>query len=157
MFKKLYDDIMGRISAEDIAADDRDAAIRMATAVLMVDVALVDKTFDESEFDQMIQLIKNRFGLSTQAAAELINAANAEADELVSVYEFTKVLHNELSHDDKARVVELLWAVACADGELDKYENSLVLKVSDLLHVKRSLVMRLKHEAVESMNAGAPE
>lgn len=151
MFKKLYDDIMGRISAEDVAADDRDAAIRMATAVLMVDVALVDKTFDEDEFDRMIELIKNRFGLDTQGAADLINAANAEADELVSVFEFTKVLHNHLSHDDKARVVELLWAVACADGELDKYENSLVLKVSDLLHVKRPVVMRLKHDAVEAM------
>ena len=154
MFKKLYDDIMGRISAEDLAADDRDATIRMATAVLMVDVALVDNAFDEAEFDRMIQLIKNRFGLSTQAAADLINVANAEADELVSVYEFTKVLHEHLHHDEKARVVELLWAIACADGELDKYENSLVLKVSDLLHVKRPVVMRLKHEAVEAMAAG---
>lgn len=151
MFKKLYDDIMGRISAEDAAADDRDAAIRLATAVLMVDVALVDSAFDEVEFERMIQLIENRFGLSTQAAADLINVANAEADDLISVYEFTKILHEHLDHDDKARVVELLWAIACADGELDKYENSLVLKVSDLLHVKRPVVMRLKHEAVEAM------
>lgn len=153
MFKKLYDDIMGRISAEDIAADDRDTAIRMATAVLMVDVALVDKSFDENEFDRMVHLIKNHFGLGPQDAADLINAANVEAEELVSVYEFTKVLHNQLSHDDKARVVELLWAIACADGELDKYENALVLKVSDLLYVNRPVVMRLKHEAVEKMTS----
>ena len=81
----------------------------------------------------------------------LQTSPNAEADDLISVYEFTKVLHEHLDHDDKARVVELLWAVACADGELDKYENSLVLKVSDLLHVKRPVVMRLKHEATEAM------
>ena len=153
MFRKLYDDIMSRISAEDLAADERDATIQMATAVLMVDVALVDTTFDEAEFDRMIQLIKDQFHLSTEAAADLINAANAEADDLISVYEFTKVLHEYLDHDDKARVVELLWAVACADGELDKYENSLVLKVSDLLHVKRPLVMRLRHDAVTAMTA----
>ena len=147
MFKKLFDDIMGRISAEDVAADDRDAAIRMATAVLMVDVALVDSSFEEVEFERMLGLVKNHFGLSTQAAAELINAANAEADELVSVHEFTELLHQHLDDDEKARVVELLWSTAYADGELNKYEDALVLKVSDMLNVSRDLVMRLKLDA----------
>jgi uncharacterized tellurite resistance protein B-like protein len=147
MFKNLFDDIMGRISAEDVAADDRDAAIRMATAVLMVDVALVDSSFDEVEFERMLRLVKNHFGLSTQAAAELINAANAEADELVSVHEFTELLHQHLDDDEKARVVELLWSTAYADGELNKYEDALVLKVSDMLNVSRDLVMRLKLDA----------
>ena len=147
MFKKLYDDLVSRISAEDSAADDRDAAIRMATAVLMVDVALVDDRFDENEFDRMLSLVRDHFGLGTQDAAELINAANAKADDLISVHEFTKLLHEQLSHDEKARVVELLWSIAYADGELDKYENSLVLKVSDLLYVSRGVVMRLKHDA----------
>lgn len=147
MFKNLFDDIMGRISAEDVAADDRDAAIRMATAVLMVDVALVDSSFDEVEFERMLRLVKNHFGLSTQAAAELINAANAEADELVSVHEFTELLHQHLDDDEKARVVELLWSTAYADGELNKYEDALVLKVSDMLSVSRDLVMRLKLDA----------
>ncbi len=41
----------------------------------------------------------------------------------------------------------LLWQVAYADGRLDKYEDSLVLKISDLLHVSRGRVMRLKHDA----------
>ncbi len=147
MFKKLFDDIMGRISAEDAAADDRDAAIRMATAVLMVDVALVDSSFEEVEFERMLGLVKNHFGLSTQAAAELINAANAEADELVSVHEFTELLHQHLDDDEKARVVELLWSTAYADGELNEYENSLVLKVSDMLNVSLDVVMRLKLKA----------
>ena len=147
MFKKLFDDIMDRISAEDAAADDRDAAIRMATAVLMVDVALVDASFDEVEFERMLGLVKNHFGLSTQAAAELINAANAEADDLVPVNELTALLQKHLDDDEKARVVELLWSTAYADGDLDKYENSLVIKVSDLLNVSLDVVMRLKREA----------
>ena len=147
MFRSLYEKIVVQISAEDIEADDRDAAIRLATAVLMVDVALVDSRFDEAEFDQMLGLIKNHFGLGTQEAAELINAANAKADELVSIHEFTELLHKHLTHDEKARIVSLLWKIAYADGELDKYEDSLVLKISDLLYVSRGRVMRLKHDA----------
>ena len=123
MFKSLYEKIVSQISASDIEADTRDAAVRLATAVLMVDVALVDSCFDETEFDRMLQLVKEHFGLDTQQAAELINAANAKADELVSVHEFTQLLHEHLSHDEKARVVELLWTIAYADGELDGPEQ----------------------------------
>ena len=147
MFKSLYDKIVSQISAADIEADTRDAAVRLATAVLMVDVALVDSSFDETEFDRMLQLVKEHFGLGTQQAAELINDANAKADELVSVHEFTQLLHKHLSEDEKARIVSLLWQIAYADGQLDKYEDSLVLKISDLLYVSRGRVMRLKHDA----------
>jgi len=147
MFKKLYDDIIGRISAEDIAADRRDAAIRLATAVLMVDVAVIDATFDETEFDRMVNLIRDHFGLSTEDAAELINLANEKSEDLVSVRQLTAFLHERLSDDEKARVVELLWSIAYADGQLDRYENSLVLKISDLLHVGRDEVINLKLDA----------
>ena len=41
----------------------------------------------------------------------------------------------------------MLCEIAYADGEFDKYENSLVLKISDLLYVSRGRVMRLKHDA----------
>ena len=151
MFKSLYDKIVSQISAADIEADTRDAAVRLATAVLMVDVALVDSCFDETEFDRMLRLVKDHFGLDTQQAAELINAANAKADELVSVHEFTQLLHKYLSENEKARIVSLLWQVAYADGQLDKYEDSLVLKISDLLYVSRGRVMRLKHDAQDIM------
>ena len=147
MFKKLYDDIVSRISTEDIAADRRDAAIRLATAVLMVDVAVIDNSFDEGEFDRMVDLVRDHFGLSTEAAAELVNAANARSDELVSVRQLTSFLNERLSQDEKARVIKLLWSIAYADGQLDKYENSLVMKISELLGVGRESVTRLKNDA----------
>lgn len=146
MFKSLYEKIVSQISAADIEADARDAAVRLSTAVLMVDVALVDSSFDETEFDRMLGLIKRQFGLGTQEAADLINAANAKADEQISTQELTELLNEHLDQDEKTRVVRLLWSVAFSDGQLDKYEDSLVLKVSDLLGVDREQVMRLKHE-----------
>ncbi|RZV33884.1 MAG: TerB family tellurite resistance protein [Chromatiales bacterium] len=146
MFKSLYEKIVSQISAADIEADERDAAVRLATAVLMVDVALVDSSFDETEFDRMLGLIKRQFGLGTQEAADLINAANAKADEQVSVQELTELLNEHLEQDEKARVVRLLWSIAYSDGQLDKYENSLVLKISDLLGVSSEQAMHLKHE-----------
>jgi len=63
------------------------------------------------------------------------------------VHDFTQLLHAHLDEDEKARIVGLLWRIAYADGRLDKYEDSLVLKISDLLYVSRGRVMRLKHDA----------
>ena len=148
MIKKLMDRVADAIAATDDKPDhDRDEVIRMATAVLMIDVARADHVFDESEFDSVLDLVQSHFALPAEQAAELVIAANDKAEDLVSAYDFTKVLHEHLDHGEKARVVGLLWKIAYADGRLDKYEDSLVLKISDLLHVSRGLVMRLKHDA----------
>ena len=85
--------------------------------------------------------------MPAEDAANLLNAAHEKADDSVSAYEFTKVLHEHLDESEKARIVSLLWQIAYADGRLDKYEDSLVLKISDLLHVSRGRVMRLKYDA----------
>ena len=148
MIKRLFAQVVETISAtEAVTADDREAALRLATAVLMVDVARADYVFEESEFDRVLDLIQVHFGLSPDQAAELVNLAGNEADELVEVHRFTKLLHEQLNDDEKARIVSLLWQIAYADGQLDKYEDSLVLKISDLLYVSRGKVMQLKHEA----------
>jgi uncharacterized tellurite resistance protein B-like protein len=150
MIRKLMDRVADAIAATDDKPDvNRDAAIRLATAVLMIDVARADHVFDESEFDSILELVRSHFALPAEQAAELVIAANEKAEDLVSAYDFTKVLHDHLDHGEKARIVALLWKIAYADGRLDKYEDSLVLKISDLLHVSRGLVMRLKHDARE--------
>jgi len=150
MIKRLFIQVVETITTTDSAAsgvEDREAALRMATAVLMLDVARADHVFEESEFDRVLRLIETHFGLSPEEAAELVNEAGDKAEELVSVHDFTQLLHEHLDESEKARIISLLWQIAYADGQLDKYEDSLVLKISDLLYVSRGRVMRLKHDA----------
>ncbi len=150
MIKRLFRQVADAIASpegQEAGGADREAALRRATAVLMVDVARADDEFDESEFHRLLTLIEAHFDLTAEEAAELVDVAGEEVDELVSVHEFTQLLHEQLSEDDKARIVSLLWQVAYADGRLNKYEDALVLKISDLLYVSRARVMRLKHDA----------
>ena len=150
MIKRLFLQAVQSITTAESAAesdDNRDATIRLATAVLMLDVARADHVFDETEFDRVLQLIEAHFDLSPEQAAQLVNSAGDHAEDLVSLHEFTDLMHAHLSDTEKAKVIALLWQIAYADGRLDKYEDSLVLKISDLLHVSRGLVMRLKHDA----------
>ena len=150
MIKQLFRQVVESISVEartETGASDREAALRLATAVLLIDVARADQVFDESEFDTMLQLIESHFELQPEQAAALVNAASETAEEMVSLHEFTQILHKHLDESEKARIVSLLWQIAYADNQLDKYEDALVLKISDLLHVSRGRVMRLKHDA----------
>jgi len=150
MIRKLIDQVVGALTATKSAVagdDDHEAALRMATAVLMLEVARADHVFDESEFERVLRLMEVHFKLTSEEAAELVNLADARAEELVSVHDFTQLLHDHLDENDKTQIVALLWQIAYADGRLDKYEDSLVLKISDLLYVSRGRVMRLKHDA----------
>jgi len=154
MIKELISRIADTVSGAAPEPGDRDATLRMATAILLTGVARADHVFDESEFDKLLEIIAAHFELSAEDAAELVIAAKERADDLVSIYEFTQLLHEHLDDDDKARVVSLLWQVAYADGQLDKYEDSLVLKISDLLYVSRGRVMRLKYDAALAAGQG---
>lgn len=150
MIKQIFNEIVDVFSssnAVETSAADREAAIRKATAVLMLDVARADYVFEESEFERVLQLMELHFDLSPEDAAQLVNDASDEAEDLTSVHQFTKLLHEHLDESEKAHIVALLWQIAFADGRLDKYEDSLVLKISDLLYVSRARVMRLKHDA----------
>ncbi len=153
MIRRIYLQVVESISVAAVPESDgadREAALRLATAVLMIDIARADHVFEESEFDSMLQLIESHFELSPEQAAALVNAAGEKADDMVSLFEFTQLLHKHLDEKEKARIVSLLWQVAYADGQLDKYEDALVLKISDLLYVSRGRVMRLKHDAQQN-------
>lgn len=150
MIKRLISQVAESFSATAHDTGDgarREEALRLATAVLMIDVARADHVFDDSEFDRVLQLVQSHFHLAPEQAAALVNSADEKAENLVSLHEFTQLLHNNLDEQEKARIIGLLWQIAYVDGQLDKYEDSLVLKISDLLHVSRGRVMRLKHDA----------
>lgn len=150
MLRRLFDQIVDVVADTDpveAKTEKRTHAIRMATAVLMIDVALADKVFEESELQHVLDLVRERFDLTDAEATDLVDSARGEAEEIVSLHEFTHLLHNSLDDSEKESVVGMLWEIAYADGQLDKFENALILKISDLLYVNRARVMRLKHDA----------
>jgi uncharacterized tellurite resistance protein B-like protein len=155
MIKRIFETVAKVIKATDSpesGSPDREGALRLATAALMVEVARADHVFEKSELVRLLELIELHFALSSEDAADLIDSAATSAEDSVHLHDFTQLLHEHLIESEKARIVGLLWQVAYADGRLDKYEDSLVLKISDLLYVSRGRVMRLKHDAEMSAN-----
>ena len=133
---------------------DDERVLRVATAALLVEMARADFSEDQAEHEEILRVLRRHFALDLSAAEALLGEAAERADESVSLHEFTQLLHGQLSEDDKHRIVEMLWRVALADAELDKHEDYLVRKISDLLYVSHTDLMRLKHRVLGELDAG---
>ena len=79
--------------------------------------------------------------------------ARRETDKATSLYPFTGLINQHFSPEQKAQVVEALWRVAYADGTLDKYEEHLVRKVAELIHVSHSTFIRTKLKAKQRLES----
>lgn len=128
-----------------VPAEDRAHALRVATALLLVEVARADYAEDLTEDRAVFALIKEFFDLHDDETALLVEEARRTADHAVSLQTFTRRLHGQLTQAEKHRVVEMLWKVAFADSRLDKYEDYVVRKVADLLYVPHSDLIRIRN------------
>ena len=125
--------------------EDREAAIRLATATLMAEVARADHVLDVRELAELRRALQQQFALSDAQTQLIVDEGLKESESAVSLQGFTRPLHEALTADEKAGIVDMLWRVAAADGQLDKHEDALIAKIGELLYVPRSEVLRLKH------------
>lgn len=128
---------------------DPEQLLRQATTALLIEISRADAEVTPDEESRIVALIQDRFELPPGDTQALIAQADGRADEAVSLHDFTSVLNDHLSRDERARVVELLWEIAYADGQIDKYEDYYVRKISDLLYVSHRDFIRLKHRVKE--------
>ena len=128
----------------------RQEGIRLATAALLAEVANADRVLDARELSELGALLRDKFSLSSTEMRDIVNEGLEAADDAVSLQGFTRTLHEALTDEEKSHIVGMMWSVAFADGELDKYEDALIAKVGELLYVPRSEVLRLKAIAAEA-------
>lgn len=121
--------------------------VPLAMAALLVEAARADHHVKEEELQEIGALLAVRLDLDPARAAALVQRAREAVEQSVSLYEFTRPLHEALDYAQKEELVRMLWHVVLADRRLDRYEDYLVGKVSELLFVVRGDVIRLRHEA----------
>jgi uncharacterized tellurite resistance protein B-like protein len=143
---ELFDRAFG---AQAPSGADRERALRVATALLLIEVARADYAADGAEDRTIYAEIKRFFQLDDEATQLLVQEAAREADRAVSLQSFTRRLVDELSESERHRVVEMLWRVALADRRLDKREDYVVRQVADLLYVSQSDLIRIRNRVYE--------
>lgn len=147
MLKAIRDFVEGRI-VEPAQKGAPEHALRLATAALLVEMSRQDDTVDEQEREVIATALRERFGLSSAEVDELYALAEQEVSEAIDYYQFTSLIKEHFDLEQKERVVELLWQVAIADGQIDRYEEHMVRRIAELLYLPHSAFIRAKHKAL---------
>ena len=108
---------------------------QLAAAALMVEAATMDRGFAAAERSRIGDLIRERFALAADEAADLLAEAERAAAASVQWHGFTTAIKDGFDHAERVELVEMLWEVAYADGELHDYEASLLRRIAGLLYV----------------------
>ena len=146
-FQRLFESTVTTVT-RTAEAEEREHGYHVATAALLVEMMRADYEVQPVEREAVFRALAAAFNdLSPDETRDLLARAEERADGATSLYEFTQLINRQLDHEQKAHVVELLWRVAYADGDLDKYEEHLVRRVADLIHVPHSVFIRMKHRA----------
>jgi uncharacterized tellurite resistance protein B-like protein len=120
---------------EGRAPAERDHALRLAASALMFEVVRADAAVKPEERTVMRTAIQSAFDLTDEEALTLMRLAEEQSREASSLYEFTRLVDEGFSPEQKKRLVEMLWMVSFADTEKAPEEEHLVRKVAGLLHV----------------------
>lgn len=123
---------------------DREHQRQLACAALLIEVAVIDDEFDAAELTTMHALLKEKFQLSQQECETLTDLAKKESADATSTYQFTQLVNEFCTAEEKYELVKGMWQIAFADGNLDKYEEYVIRKVSELIYVSHSDFIRAK-------------
>ncbi|MBW1742924.1 MAG: TerB family tellurite resistance protein [Deltaproteobacteria bacterium] len=141
---------------QDVATSKEGASphdIRIATCALFLEMSYIDGEFSESERGYVISILKKDFGLSDEHVAALLEAAHCELKESIDLWQFTNLINQNYSLEEKLRIIETIWRIAYTDGKLDKHEDYMVHKLAKLLRLNHKQLIDAKLRAKEPVSS----
>jgi uncharacterized tellurite resistance protein B-like protein len=130
---------------------------RLAAAALLVHAAGIDGAVSKVEQDKLHAIIKQRFNLDDEAADTLVAEATQAEHEAIDLYQFTARLNRSLDHAGRARIVEMMWQIVCADEVITEFEDNLVWRAADLLGISRNERIALRQRVLGSNGSGTKQ
>lgn len=124
--------------------------LAVAATALMVQLSRVDRNEDERELQTIVDCAVSAHEVTPEEAKAILEDALAHADDATSLYEFTETLNAQLDQEGKQVILESIWRVAFADGRIDKYEEHLIRRMADLLHLNHREYMQCRHRAEQA-------
>lgn len=146
----LLDRLKSLLAGPSDSPSDPEAEIRTAAAALLLSMIRADHEVDRREREAVTTALARLTGRTGKELDQLIELAESEVDESVSLHDFTRILHRQQTREEKFDLVTCLWRVAAADGTIDPEEELLVRKVSTLLYLPHEEFIRAKQEALGS-------
>jgi len=110
-------------------------ASHLAAAVLLAYASQIDGDEAASEQALLRRLGQSAFGLAADEADELVVLARQKAEDSTDLHSWTRQINQYFDHDHKMHLMECLWSVVDADGEVTDFEASLLQRIAGLIYL----------------------
>jgi uncharacterized tellurite resistance protein B-like protein len=118
--------------------------LQVATCAIFLEMARSDDNCTEEESQEIVSIMQRTFDLEKEYANELIELAKSRLVHSISIYEFTGIINNNFTSDEKFELMKNLWRLIYTDKKLDKYEDQLVKRIGTMLHLEHKDVIAAK-------------
>ncbi len=143
----LLEKLFGGEKKSDPPSGISEEQVQMACAALLLEVAEADYEEDPNETDVVLHALKRQWNLDQATVRALLERAKKETGGATDLFPYTHLLNQRCGREQKLAILTSLWRVALADGELHKYEDQLLRKVTDLLHLDHADFIAAKQTA----------
>src|SRR5882757_7187589 len=132
-----------------------DTGYRLAATALLIHVISLDGQPSEIERRKLHSLLESHFRLDPGTADRLIASATLVEGEAVDLYHFTSVIMRSVNDEGRLRIVEMMWELVYADGQVSEFEDNVVWRAADLLGISSRDRIELKHRVAERQAASS--
>ena len=119
-------------------------------AALLVEVMRADGKVLTEELENIQNTLIHYCGLELDAASRLLTKAKQLVEQAIDLYSFVNVVNEHTSDIERIEIIELLWQVAFADGQIDGQEDHVIRKIAGLMYVTHADFIQAKINVDES-------
>ena len=137
--------LLKSLTVESVQSEpERFDRIQVATCVILLEVAKFDFDFSSIEKETTKAILKHEFSISEDAIEDLMKISEEKREDSVDLWQFTNVINQTFSREEKIKIIEAAWKIIYADHKLDKYEDHYVHVLADLLRLRHDELIEAK-------------
>jgi len=146
MMRRVLDALRSVARGEESTDREYDAIV--AVSALLMEMAAIDGEFAEDERKRILALLRDEYQLFVDDAVELMEQAEKEVERSLDHWHYAELIKKNYTDDERSHLVELLWRVVLADGQIATHEEYLLNKLGTLMAVPQEEVLAAKARAL---------
>ncbi|MBK7631414.1 MAG: TerB family tellurite resistance protein [Ignavibacteriales bacterium] len=131
-------------SARSSNSNLQNSKVEVAACALFIEMAKADGEYSDEERNYIISEMRTTFSLDDESVNDLMQLAEQRIKESVSLYEFTGVINNTFSQEEKIQLIESLWRLIYKDQKLSEYEDHLMKRIAGTINVEHKQIINAK-------------
>ena len=126
---------MRDFTSQNTAIAEDETKLARTVAALLVEAAMADGDIDENEYTYIRHMLVTQLDQSADDAEAMLKEAVSSHDERIEIHSLTRHIRYDTDAADRLIILEMVWMVVLADGNLDVHESQLMRRLVGLLFV----------------------